>query len=170
NVNQEDCNNDGEGDACELDEAERDNDFDGVCNGDDGCPDDPFKSIPGDEHRQAPGWCGCGCGDPDLDSDGDGPVCPCCSRPDDCFRFNQCPDDPGKVAPGICGCGVPDEGDEDGDGFLDCVDQCRGVDDAIFAPACDGAIPTLSEWGLAILALLLLVGGKVYFRPDAPRL
>ena len=28
---------------------------------------------------------------------------------------------------------------------------------------CSGRIPTISEWGLVILALLLLAGGKVYF-------
>jgi len=37
------------------------------------------------------------------------------------------------------------------------------VDDAVFAPECVGQIPTVSEWGLVILALLLLVAGKVYF-------
>ncbi|MHC4698369.1 MAG: IPTL-CTERM sorting domain-containing protein [Planctomycetota bacterium] len=31
------------------------------------------------------------------------------------------------------------------------------------ATSCVGTIPTVSEWGLAILALFLLVGGKVYF-------
>lgn len=34
-----------------------------------------------------------------------------------------CPDDPFKENPGICGCGVPDE-DDDGDGYMNCVDQC----------------------------------------------
>ena len=67
------------------------------------------------------------------------------------------------MEPGICGCGRDDFADFDGDGVPDCTDQCRGVDDAIFAPDCEGAIPTMSEWGLVILALLLLVVGKVYF-------
>ena len=58
---------------------------------------------------------------------------------------------------------MSDEDDSDGDGVPDCIDQCPGVDDAVFAPECKGAIPTLSEWGLVILALLLLAGGKVYF-------
>ena len=73
-----------------------------------------------------------------------------------------CPNDPNKVNWGQCGCGVPDT-DTDGDGVADCIDQCPGVDDAIFAPGCIGAIPAVSEWGLVILALLLLVAGKVYF-------
>ena len=163
NVDQNDCNDDGEGDACEADEADQDDDRDGACNGIDPCPDDPHKSIPGDGPYQAPGECGCGCVDPDPDTDEDPKVCSCCSRPEGCVHDDHCPNDPGKVEAGICGCGVPDEGDEDGDGILNCVDQCRGVDDAVFAPECDGAIPTVSEWGLAVLALLLLVVGKVYF-------
>ena len=35
----------------------------------------------------------------------------------------DCPDDPSKDSPGICGCGIPDE-DADGDGYMDCVDNC----------------------------------------------
>ena len=41
---------------------------------------------------------------------------------------DECPDDPDKTAPGICGCGVPDSGDGDSDGVLDCVDLCNGAD------------------------------------------
>jgi hypothetical protein len=39
-------------------------------------------------------------------------------------------------------------GDADGD----------GIDDA-----CETIIPTLSVWGLVVLVLLLLTGGKIYF-------
>lgn len=53
--------------------------------------------------------------------------------------------------------------DSDGDGVANCHDVCAGVDDAVFAPDCDGAIPTLSVWGLLVMALLLLVGGKIHF-------
>ena len=53
--------------------------------------------------------------------------------------------------------------DDDGDGVLTCLDQCNGVDDAVFAPECSGAIPAVSEWGVVILALLLLAGAKIYF-------
>ena len=49
--------------------------------------------------------------------------------------------------------------DSDGDGVPDCVDKCPGVDDAVFAPECMDRIPTVSEWGLVIWALLLLAGG-----------
>ena len=89
----------------------------------------------------------------DTDSDGHGVI-------DDC---EDCPHDSEKVEPGVCGCGVPDEGDEDNDGFLDCVDECPGVDDAIFASECREAIPTVTGWGLVIFSLLLLVAGKLYF-------
>ncbi len=56
-----------------------------------------------------------------------------------------------------------DDADQDQDGVPDCVDQCPGVDDAIFGPECEAAIPTTSEWGLLVLSLLLLTAGKVYF-------
>ncbi len=78
-------------------------------------------------------------------------------------------------------------GDSDGDGSDDQCDNCPGVDDAVFGAkickpsgqscnsdvdclageiceaACVGEIPTVSEWGLVVLALLLLVAGKLYF-------
>jgi hypothetical protein len=150
NPGQEDCNSDGEGDACEADWAEQDDDGDGECNGTDGCPNDPNKTDPGV----------CGCGTPDTDNDGDGAA--------NCI--DQCPNDPLKFipgtglwqAPGQCGCGNPDT-DSDGDGIADCIDECPGVDNAQF-PGCEDAIPTVSEWGMLILALLLLAAGKVYFR------
>ena len=160
NPEQRDCNNDGEGDACEADETDQDRDLDGVCNDVDGCPDDPFKSEPGDGFHQAPGFCGCGCQDPDDDVDGVADCSRCCSRADNCFDADKCPNDPYKVDPGTCGCGVADMGDEDGDGVLDCLDQCRGADDAIFAPECAVAIPAMTEWGLVILALLMLTVAK----------
>jgi hypothetical protein len=120
-----------------------DTDQDGVADCDDGCVDDPGKADPGV----------CGCGVPDDDSDGDGT--------EDCI--DGCPDDPNKIAPLVCGCGVPESADTDGDGVLDCVDRCPGVDDAKFFPGCVDAIPTVNQWGLIVLGLLLLAGAKVYF-------
>ncbi len=77
-------------------------------------------------------------------------------------------------------------GDSDGDGIDDLCDNCHGVDDALFGPktcdsgklcetdadcvgdgtcikACLRAIPAVSEWGLVVLVLTLLVFGKIYF-------
>ncbi len=52
--------------------------------------------------------------------------------------------------------------DSDGDGAADFVDLCPDVDDAIFGPECAGKIPTVSAWGVIMLALLV-TGGKIYF-------
>lgn len=120
-----------------------DDDGDGAGDACDGCPADPDKTSPGL----------CGCGVSETDSDGDGvPDC-----------VDGCPDDPNKEAPGACGCGASETGDGDGDGVRDCVDRCPGVDDALFAPQCAGAIPTVSQWGVLILALILLSAGKAIF-------
>jgi hypothetical protein len=97
--------------------------------------------------------------DCEPDDDGDGVINVC----------DGCPDDPNKTEPGICGCGLDDNADSDGDGVPDCFDECPGVDDALFAPSCVDAIPTVSTWGLGVLTLLLLAAGKVCFtrRRDA---
>jgi parallel beta-helix repeat protein/predicted outer membrane repeat protein len=39
---------------------------------------------------------------------------------------DSCPHDPNKTAPGSCGCGAADM-DADGDGILDCMDNCPAV-------------------------------------------
>ena len=49
------------------------------------------------------------------------------------------------------------------------VDLCPGVDDAVFAPDCREAIPTVSAWGLVILALLLFTAGKIYLGSSLSR-
>lgn len=66
-----------------------------------------------------------------------------------------------------CDCLDPDV-DSDGDTIPDCIDVCPGIDDTIFAPGCEGAIPTVSEWGLLILALLLMVAAKIRFARGNP--
>lgn len=99
----------------------------------------------------------------ETDRDGDGTS--------DCA--DGCADDPNKIAPGQCGCGVADS-DSDADGIVDCIDNCPldpnsdqrdldhdGVGDICQGP--DAPIPTIGQWGLAIMTLLLLVCGKVQF-------
>jgi hypothetical protein len=132
-----------------------DTDGDGVCDSDDPCPLDNPDDTDGD------GVCDsddpCPLDNPD-DTDGDGI----------CDSNDGCPTDPNKTAPGACGCGTPDD-DSDGDTVPDCNDQCPGADDTVDAdqngtPDClEVGIPAASEWGLAVLALVLLVGSKVYF-------
>jgi hypothetical protein len=90
------------------------------------------------------------------DSDGDDVIDAC----------DGCPNDITKIAPGVCGCGVPDA-DTDDDGVEDCIDQCSGLDDTIDddgngVPDCVEAIPAVSQWGLVIMALLLLTSGTVH--------
>ena len=73
-----------------------------------------------------------------------------------------CPSDSNKIEPGTCGCVQDGAADSDDDGVPDCEHLCHGADDAVLGD-CTGAIPTVSVWGLLILALLLLVGSKVVF-------
>lgn len=110
----------------------------------------------------------------------------CCSSDDNCVERvlpTTCAAQGGTSG----GAGSACLGDSDGDGVDDLCDDCPGVDDAIFGvpvcagtgvpcsddadcgpggiciPACNGAIPTVSQWGLVTLALVLLIGGKLYF-------
>jgi hypothetical protein len=87
----------------EADPCDNDQDFDGVGDCVDECPQDAFKSEPG--------VCGCGAGDTDIDFDGTF----------DCV--DECELDGGKTEPGICGCGQADV-DSDEDGLLDCNEGC----------------------------------------------
>lgn len=88
----------------------------------------------------------------EADTDGDGFIDAC----------EDCPNDPDKISPGSCGCGLPDV-DGDGDGVLDCIDTCGGVDDTVFGPCEPSEIPATSTWGLIVLTLLMLTGGKLGF-------
>ena len=182
--NQEDADGDFVGDVCDncvddWNEGQEDDDGDGVGNVCDNCPDDPNPTQDNNDADDLGDACD-NCpfdtnpGQEDYDSDGVGDACDNCLTTPNPSQIDTdsdgygdacdgCPNDPNKIEPGICGCGVPDEGDSDDDGVLDCVDQCPGVDDALFAPGCVGAIPTTSQWGLLVMALLLLVVGKVYF-------
>ncbi|MCH9001504.1 MAG: thrombospondin type 3 repeat-containing protein, partial [Planctomycetes bacterium] len=143
NPGQEDCDGDGEGDACEADPCERDDDTDGVCNCADNCPTVP---NPGQEDTDGDG-AGDPCDpcpiDPNDDSDGDG----VCDSADQCPGGDDRLDDDSDGVPNDCDvCPGSDDNvpgardDADGDGVLNCDDRCPGVDDAVFAPQCDGAI------------------------------
>jgi hypothetical protein len=135
-----DCNGNGIPDECDV--------IAGDCNAN-GAPDECDVDSGGSEDCNDSGT-------PDEcepDSDGDGAI-------DEC---DGCPFDPNKIEPGRCGCGVDDHADSDGDGVPDCSDECAGVDDDLFGPSCKAAIPTLSEWGLVVMTLLLLTAGKLYF-------
>ena len=100
--------------------------------------------------------------EPDADGDGVIDACDPCPQdnPDDTDGDGVC--ESNDVCPG-----APDV-DSDGDTILDCLDQCPGGDDTVDfnadgIPDCLQAIPTVSTWGVVILALLLMVGGKLYF-------
>ncbi len=129
-----------DGDPCTINDAYNaactclgtysDLDGDGLCDGNDGCPNDATKTVPGTCGcgQQEPGQsCNdgtpctigdvitsvCACTGTYLDSDGDGT----------CNAYDQCPVDPMKIEPGICGCGVPDL-NTDNDALFDCEDEC----------------------------------------------
>lgn len=172
----DECEVDADGDAlpdecdtCPLD-ADNDQDGDGLCAESDPCPQDPDNDLdsdgvcapqdqcPLDPEKIAPGICGCGTSD--IDFDGDGAA--------DCI--DACPLDANKTSPGLCGCGVSDT-DSDADTVADCDDVCPDTDDRIdldhnSVPDCLQSIPTMSSWGLLILALLLLVAAKTH-SPEA---
>ncbi|MCH8147213.1 MAG: thrombospondin type 3 repeat-containing protein [Planctomycetes bacterium] len=176
NPGQEDCDGDGFGDVCDPEGDSDGSDGDGVCQGVDNCE---FSNNPGQEDKDGDGVgdaCDpCPNSNPD-DADNDG----VCDDVDICLGFDDNDDGDGDGVPGngdcvalggeSCDCCLDADdgeagalGDDDGDGVRNCNDKCNGVDDAVFGPECDGKIPTVSEWGLVVLALLLLVAGKVYF-------
>jgi len=57
----------------------------------------------------------------------------------------------------------PDQADSDVDGVGDACDACPADPGPAENSGCPEAIPTVSEWGLVIMALLLLTAWKVYF-------
>lgn len=143
-----DCLDNGTPDACDILFCPPDETWCGDCNHNgvpDGCEPDCDGDGVIDDCEET------------LDTDGDGVS--------DCN--DGCPLDPDKTKPGLCGCGESDV-DSDGDSVPDCIDQCPGFNDLTdldndgvpdclqFAP-----IPTTTAWGLAVLALMLLIGAKI---------
>lgn len=84
------------------------------------------------------------CGDGNCDADENS-----CNCSQDCGQapVNEKPDS-------SCRDGI----DNDCDTLTDCDDPDCGME-----PVCMGIIPTVSEWGLVILTLLLLTAAKIYF-------
>jgi hypothetical protein len=160
-------------------ECETDSDSDGINDAYDNCPDDwnPLQEdgdgdnvgdlcdgCPSDPNKIDPGVCGCGNADIDTDSDA---LFDCEDSDDDNDGVPDL-DDADPFDPDVCE-------DVDGDGCDDCAIGTDGLgplpdnDPANDGPDADGdgicdageeAISALSEWGLVVMALLLLIGGK----------
>ena len=65
-------------------------------------------------------------------------------------------------------------GDFDGDNDIDCTDWSQFVfawnaygEPPLFPP-CDAAVPALSEWGVVVMTLLVLVTGSLILAPHRP--
>jgi hypothetical protein len=111
------------------------------------------------------------------DPDGDGLDTHCDNCPD-FFNPAQADTDGDGFGDGCDNCpsdGNAGQSDGDGDGVGDSCDLCPGEPDGIDAdgdgsPDCLSGIPTVSQWGLAALALGLLAAGKIrYRRSHGPR-
>lgn len=91
------------------------------------------------------------------DNDGDGNPNGCDPCPVDFFDDS----DGDGLCDGVDSCpGYPDGQDQDGDGVPDGCDVCPGLHD-IYNPACIQAVPTVTGWGLSVLALSLLAVAKI---------
>jgi hypothetical protein len=164
NSGQEDGDGDGVGDACDpcpLDNPD-DSDGDGVCDSDDICPG--FDDGDDADSDGVPDGCDPCTGFPNDDADGDG----VCDSSDPCTGSSNIDTDGDGVCDENDPCPLDANDDSDSDGVCDSDDLCAGDDDTVDAdsngiPDCLEAIPTVSEWGLVILTLLLVVAWKVYF-------
>ena len=96
------------------------------------------------------------CGDDMVNQPGeqcDGSDAAAC--PGQCRSDCTCPPQP------VCGDNLVNRAGEECDGTDDdaCPGECRS---SCLCPS-EGAVPTVSTWGIAIMALMLLIGAKVYF-------
>ncbi len=122
-------------------DVDLDSDEDGVCDEEDGCPNDPNKTEPGE----------CGCGVSDVDSDEDGladcidpcPELPNLENGDACQTSEgadgtvvdcQCvEDEPTEDNALACSDGI----DNDGDGLIDCDDpECQALNAGLGCSTC----------------------------------
>ncbi|MBI4717909.1 MAG: hypothetical protein HY763_08915 [Planctomycetes bacterium] len=160
---------------------------DDVCNeGTDACEHIPNHSLCDDGDECTDDVCtGAAC-----ENNNNG-LCGACCLPNKACQGNllqaSCEAQGGSFVGAGTSCGQ----DADGDGNDDHCDNCPGVDDAVFGgktccktgvpcgddsdcdagiegnvckPACQCTdVPTVSQWGLLVLTLLLLAAGKVYF-------
>ncbi|UCG34472.1 MAG: S8 family serine peptidase [Phycisphaerales bacterium] len=119
----QDCDENLNPDTCDTD-----SDSDGVIDGCEDCPYDPFKTEPGV----------CGCNQPDDLTDTDDDQTPDC--------IDGCPNDPDKTEPLYCGCGEQ-ETDTDGDEMPDCADGCPQNPDKISPDECGCGLPDTDSDG-----------------------
>ncbi|MEK6674816.1 MAG: hypothetical protein AABZ47_04080 [Planctomycetota bacterium] len=102
----------------------------------------------------------------DGDADGDG-VDAACGDP--CFGFPNVDADDDGFCDSADNCPVlinPDQSDYDNDTVGDACDLCPGQDDLLdadnnFVPDCRQNIPTVSTWGMVVLALSLMTLSKL---------
>ena len=71
---------------------------------------------------------------------------------------------PDYCSEGVC---VGGDVDTDADTVADCDDVCPGHDDILYASNCALALPTVSTWGLLVLALALLCLAKLKYKEFA---
>ncbi|MGB1076381.1 MAG: hypothetical protein ACPGYK_09355, partial [Flavobacteriales bacterium] len=131
---------------CGCDNADDDNDADGVADCNDICMDTSacnYDANPTEACTYATLWYA----DADGDGFGDASVSStACEAPSGYVAnaTDNCPSDVNKQNPGDCGCGVADD-DNDGDGVSDCMDSCTDTSacnfDADPTEACDYGTP-----------------------------
>jgi len=110
---------------------------------------------------------GCGPGSAPNCNDNNACTTDGCAEPNGCFH-NPVNCDNGLACDGVEAC-TPSTGCVPGtpvncDDGIDCTaDSCSDPSGTCVNDDADCSIPTVSEWGLVVLTLMLLIGAKVYF-------